>query len=96
MSDTWLETSAHEHFTELADAAGGNRPQFIRRRNGQVLILISKASLDQACLDAIRSKNPAILNIPADEPSGTAPDDAPDNAYAEARGLLGASHHRKT
>jgi prevent-host-death family protein len=42
LADTWQAASARHHFSELIEAAVSGRPQFIRRRDGREVVLVSK------------------------------------------------------
>jgi prevent-host-death family protein len=47
VTDTWQAANARHHFSQLIDAAVGGRPQFIRRRDGQEVVVISKEYYDR-------------------------------------------------
>ncbi len=42
MSDHWQAAVARHRFSELVDAAVEGRPQFVRRRDGQEIVVVSK------------------------------------------------------
>lgn len=42
MSDTWRAAEARRRFTDLVDAAVSGEPQFIRRRDGSEVVLVSR------------------------------------------------------
>ena len=82
MKDRETETD----FQALVDAAASGRPQYIRH-HGQVLILIAKASLDDACLKTIRAGDEPLY---AQDEQNLA-----DCAYPGARGLFTAPLRRQ-
>ena len=47
MSDRWQAAQARSHFSEVVDAAIAGRPQFIRRRDGHEVVLVSRDYFDQ-------------------------------------------------
>ena len=42
MDDSWQAAQARNRFTEIVDAAVEGRPQYIRRRDGREVVLVSK------------------------------------------------------
>jgi prevent-host-death family protein len=42
MTDTWQAAEARHRFSELVDAAVEGRPQFVRRRDGREVVVVSK------------------------------------------------------
>jgi prevent-host-death family protein len=42
MADSWLAAAARHHFSEVIDAAVEGRPQFVRRRDGHEVVVVSK------------------------------------------------------
>ena len=42
MSDIWQASTARHRFTEVVDAAVDGRPQFVRRRDGREVVVVSK------------------------------------------------------
>lgn len=42
MSDIWQAATARHRFTEVVDAAVEGRPQFVRRRGGREVVVVSK------------------------------------------------------
>lgn len=42
MADTWQAGRARHHFSEIVDSAVEGKPQFIRRRDGREVVLVSK------------------------------------------------------
>ena len=47
MSDTWQAAQARAHFANIVDAAIDGRPQFIRRRDGHEVVLVSREYFDR-------------------------------------------------
>jgi prevent-host-death family protein len=47
MGDNWQAAQARAHFAELVEAAVEGKPQFIRRRDGNEVVLVSRAYFDQ-------------------------------------------------
>jgi prevent-host-death family protein len=41
MSDTWQAAEARHRFSDVVDAAVAGNPQFIRRRDGREVVLVS-------------------------------------------------------
>ena len=41
-SDTWRAADARERFTDLVDAAVDGQPQFVRRRDGREVVVVSR------------------------------------------------------
>ncbi|HSU06304.1 MAG TPA: type II toxin-antitoxin system prevent-host-death family antitoxin [Acetobacteraceae bacterium] len=82
MSDSWQAAAARHRFSELVDAAVEGRPQFVRRRDGQEVVLVSKAYFDQT-----RPNLKSVLLSCRFGQRG----DAFDRALVEARSTLGAS-----
>jgi prevent-host-death family protein len=46
MSDIWQATAARHRFSELVEAAVEGRPQFVRRRDGREVVVVSKEYFD--------------------------------------------------
>jgi prevent-host-death family protein len=42
MSDVWQAAAARHRFSELVDAAVEGHPQFVRRRDGREVVVVSK------------------------------------------------------
>lgn len=42
MPDSWQAAAARHHFSEVIDAAVEGRPQFVRRRDGHEVVVVSK------------------------------------------------------
>jgi prevent-host-death family protein len=42
MSDIWQAAEARHRFSEVVDAAVHGRPQFVRRRDGREVVVVSK------------------------------------------------------
>ena len=47
MSDSWQSARARNHFSEIVDAAIEGRPQFIRRRDGNEVVVVSRRYFDK-------------------------------------------------
>ncbi len=47
MQDDWQAASARHHFSELIDAAVAGRPQFVRRRDGREVVVVSREYFEQ-------------------------------------------------
>ena len=47
MSDSWQAAQARAHFAELVEAAVEGKPQFIRRRDGHQVVLVSRDYFDR-------------------------------------------------
>jgi prevent-host-death family protein len=80
MSDNWQATRARTHFSEIIDAAIDGKPQFIRRRDGHEVVLVSRDYFDRTKMN-LKSY---LLT------AGYAPDepDAFDEAIATVRSRL--------
>jgi prevent-host-death family protein len=46
-NDAWQAAEARHRFSELVDAAVEGRPQFVRRRDGREVVVISKEYFEQ-------------------------------------------------
>lgn len=42
MADAWQAGRARHHFSEIVDSAVEGKPQFIRRRDGREVVLVSR------------------------------------------------------
>ena len=42
MSNTWQASAARHHFTDVVDAAVDGEPQFIKRRDGREVVVVSR------------------------------------------------------
>lgn len=42
MADSWLASTARHQFTDVVDAAIEGRPQFIHRRDGREVVVVSR------------------------------------------------------
>ena len=42
MANTWQASSARHHFTDLVDAAVEGEPQFVKRRDGREVVVVSR------------------------------------------------------
>ena len=77
MSNNWQAARARAHFAEVVDAAVEGKPQFIRRRDGHEVVLVSRAYFDQT---KMRFKDYLLTaGYAGDEP------DAFDEAMREVR-----------
>lgn len=47
MPDDWQAARARNHFSEIVDAAIEGRPQFIRRRDGNEVVVVSRRYFDR-------------------------------------------------
>jgi len=47
MSDNWQAAQARQRFSEIVDAAVEGKPQFIRRRDGHEVVLVSRDYFDR-------------------------------------------------
>jgi PHD/YefM family antitoxin component YafN of YafNO toxin-antitoxin module len=82
MADHWQAAMARHRFSELVDAAVEGRPQFVRRRDGQEVVVVSKEYYEQTKPD-LKS---VLLSFRFGEKG-----DAFDTALGEARTTLGAA-----
>lgn len=81
-SDAWQAAVARHRFSEVVDAAVEGRPQFVRRRDGKEVVIVSREYFDRTRPD-LKS---VLLSCQFGEPG-----DAFDQALDEARGLIGAA-----
>lgn len=77
MSETWQAAEARHRFSDLLDAAAEGRPQFVRRRDGREVVVVSREYFEKTKPDL----KTVLLT------AGYAPDrdDAFDDALKEAR-----------
>jgi len=47
MADNWQAAEARHRFSDVVDAAVGGTPQFIRRRDGREVVLVSREYFDR-------------------------------------------------
>ena len=47
MSDSWQAARARTRFSQIVDAAIAGKPQFIRRRDGHEVVLVSRDYFDR-------------------------------------------------
>ncbi len=82
MADIWQASAARDHFSEMVDAAVAGRPQFVRRRDGQQVVVAL------AYYEATRPSLKDLLLF-----GGFVPNDETilDEHYEAARRLLGTS-----
>jgi prevent-host-death family protein len=79
MDDNWRAAQARAHFAELVDAAVEGKPQFIRRRDGNEVVLVSRDYFDRTKMNL---KDYLLSAGYADEP------DAFDKAMQTVRSRL--------
>ena len=77
MSDTWQAAQARSHFSEIVDAAVHGRPQFVRRRDGHEVVVVSRDYFDRTKMNL--KTYLLTAGYAGDEP------DAFDEAMREAR-----------
>ena len=82
MSDVWQAATARHRFSELVEAAVEGRPQFVRRRDGREVVVVSKEYYEQTKT----SLKTVLLSMRFGNKN-----DAFDAALDEARGSLGKS-----
>jgi hypothetical protein len=81
-SNAWQAAVARHRFSEVVDAAVAGRPQFVRRRDGKEVVIVSREYFERTRPD-LKS---VLLSFQFGEPG-----DAFDQALDEARGLIGAA-----
>jgi prevent-host-death family protein len=47
MTDTWQAAEARNRFSDVVDAAVDGRPQFVRRRDGREVVVVSKEYFEE-------------------------------------------------
>jgi prevent-host-death family protein len=47
MTDIWQAAEARHRFSEVVDAAVDGRPQFVRRRDGREVVVVSKEYFEE-------------------------------------------------
>lgn len=47
MANTWQASSARHRFTDLVDAAVEGEPQFVKRRDGREVVVVSREYYDK-------------------------------------------------
>lgn len=47
MADIWQAAEARHHFSEVVDAAVDGRPQFVRRRDGREVVIVSREYFEE-------------------------------------------------
>ncbi|HEY6430526.1 MAG TPA: type II toxin-antitoxin system prevent-host-death family antitoxin [Acetobacteraceae bacterium] len=82
MTDTWQAAAARHRFSELVDAAVEGRPQFVRRRDGREVVVVSKEYFEQTRPNL----KTALLSFRFGQRG-----DAFDRALGEARAVAGAA-----
>lgn len=80
MSDNWQAARARAHFAELVEAAVEGKPQFIRRRDGREVVLVSRNYFDRTKMNL--KTYLLTAGYAGDEP------DAFDEVMQTARGRL--------
>ena len=81
--DTWQASSARHHFSDVVDAAVAGHPQFIRRRDGREVVVVSREYFEQT--------RPTMKSYLLIAGYAEGPPDAFDAALAESRRDVGAS-----
>ncbi len=82
MTDHWLASTARHRFTDLVDAAVDGRPQFIHRRDGREVVVVSREYFEQI--------KPTLKSVLLQD--GFAEDDDEfDHFIQEARAIFGQS-----
>jgi prevent-host-death family protein len=82
MSDVWQAATARHRFSEVVDAAVEGRPQFVRRRDGREVVVVSKEYFERT--------KPSLKTILQAMRFGSRGDEF-DSALNEARGNLAES-----
>jgi prevent-host-death family protein len=82
MVEVWQAAAARHQFSELVDAAVEGRPQFIRRRDGREVVVVSREYFEQT--------KPNLKSVLLSYRFGER-GDALDRVLAEARATLGSS-----
>lgn len=82
MSDVWQAATARHRFTEVVDAAVEGRPQFVRRRDGREVVVVSKEYYERT--------RPSLKSVPLSQRFGERGDEF-DLALEEARTVLAAA-----
>jgi prevent-host-death family protein len=47
MADLWQAAEARHHFSEVVDAAVDGKPQFVRRRDGREVVIVSREYFEE-------------------------------------------------
>jgi hypothetical protein len=81
MTDTWQAGAARHSFSRLVDAAVDGRPQFVRRRDGREVVVVSKEYYEQT--------KPGLKSVLLSHRFGER-GDMFDAALEEARAAVGA------
>lgn len=76
----WLASDARHRFSEVVDAAAGGTPQFVRRRDGQEVVVVSKEYFERT-RPTLKS---VLLNFGFEHGDGSF-----DEALREARKVVG-------
>jgi prevent-host-death family protein len=79
MSDVWQAATARHRFTEVVDAAVEGRPQFVRRRDGREVVVVSKEYYEQT--------RPSLKSVLLSQRFGERGDEF-DRALEEAKTVL--------
>ncbi|MGA3399485.1 MAG: type II toxin-antitoxin system Phd/YefM family antitoxin [Acetobacteraceae bacterium] len=82
MSDVWQAATARHRFSEVVDAAVEGRPQFVRRRDGREVVVVSREYFEKT--------KPSLKAILQAVRFGRRGDEF-DSALNEARGSLAES-----
>lgn len=82
MVEVWQAAAARHQFSELVDAAVEGRPQFVRRRDGREVVVVSREYFERT--------KPNLKSVLLSFRFGER-GDALDRALGEARATLGSS-----
>jgi prevent-host-death family protein len=83
LPDRWQAAAARHRFGDVVDAAVAGRPQFIRRRDGQEVVVVSRDHFEKT---KANMQNFLLTSGYADDA-----DDLFDRAVRDARGLAGGT-----
>lgn len=83
MSTVWQASAARDRFSDLVDAAVEGRPQFVRRRDGKEVVVVSAEYFEKT--------KPNLRDLLLFGGFVPDEDDELKAYYAKARGLLGLS-----
>jgi len=82
VTDTWMASAARHRFSELVDAAVEGRPQFVRRRDGREVVVVSR--------EVFEKTQPTLKSVLLTHRFGSR-GDAFDQVLEEAHELTGAA-----
>lgn len=83
----WQAAEARHRFAELIDAAAGGTPQFVRRRDGREVVVVSKTYFDRTK----PTLKDVLLNFTFEHDDGSF-----DEALKDARSVVGAMFTPRT